>query len=72
MFSQHLECAHFIRQMFANSNETVEKILLATDPNLLRLLRRQNFVDVKLSCGLSGNVGDSPNIDIRQAKMNED
>ena len=36
MFSQHLECAHFIRQMFANSNETVEKILLATDPNLLQ------------------------------------
>lgn len=34
MFSQHLECAHFIRQMFTNSNETVEKIL-ATDPNLL-------------------------------------
>ena len=56
--------------MFANSNETVEKILLA--PNSLRLLRRQNFVDVKLSCGPSGNVGDSPNIDIRQAKMNED
>ena len=27
MFSQHLECAHFIRQMFANFNETVEKIL---------------------------------------------
>ena len=36
MFSQHLECAHFIRQMFANSNETVENILLATDPNLLQ------------------------------------
>ena len=34
MFSQHLECAHFIRQMFTNSNETVETIL-ATDPNLL-------------------------------------
>ena len=34
MFSQHLECAHFIRQMFANFNETVEKIL-TTDPTLL-------------------------------------
>ena len=34
MFSQHLECAHFIRQMFTNSNETVEKIL-ATDLSLL-------------------------------------
>lgn len=34
MFSQHLECAHFIRQMFANFNETVEKIL-AVDPTLL-------------------------------------
>ena len=49
--------------MFTNSNETVEKIL-ATNLNLLvtcdwiLLLRRHNFVDVKLSCGSSGNVGD--------------
>ena len=34
MFSQHLECAHFIRQMFASFNETVEKFL-TTDPTLL-------------------------------------
>ena len=48
--------------MFTNSNETVEKIL-TTDLNLLvtgasSSLRRLNLVEVKLSSGSSGNVGD--------------